>query len=145
MGAHRIMNARLTCAAAALALLAAAGCGGGTPGLVHVNGKLTYKGQPVPSTYVTFSPADGSRPSRGLTDASGNFSLRFTHREQGAVRGQHAVFLTYNPSGDEEIGKTAPRADKELQKVIAEFSDPGKPKLHYDVTTDGQFIEVKLD
>ena len=53
---------------AAALLVAACGCGGG-PNLVTARGKLTHKGQPVPSTYVTFQPQEeGKRASTGLTD-----------------------------------------------------------------------------
>jgi hypothetical protein len=124
-------------------LLAASGCGDAR--LAKVTGKLTYKGQPVPSTYVTFSPDDGSRPSRGLTDDYGQFALRFTHRDQGAILGHHKVYLTYNPSGEEDAGKVAPKADRNLQKIIARYSNPSKTELQFDVTTNGQFIEIKLD
>src|SRR5262249_29531330 len=53
-------------------LFAGAGCGGSD--LVNASGRLTYKGQPVPSTYVTFAPQEeGKRASVGLTDSDGNF------------------------------------------------------------------------
>jgi hypothetical protein len=137
------MKTRTGCWLAALALLlAASGCG--PPRLVKVTGRLTHKGQPVPSTYVTFAPEDGSRPSRGLTEANGNFKLRNTHQDEGAVLGRHTVFLTYKPVGEEESGKSPPAADKSLQKVIARHSDPSASDLHVEVTQNGQHVEIEL-
>ena len=127
---------------AALALLpAAAGCG--SP-LVTVTGRVTYKGEPVPSTLVTFMPDDGGRPSHAVTDDNGNFTLKYSRQEVGARRGKHTVFLTYHVSNEEELGQTE-KAPKELRAVIDSFGDPKTSPLHYDVTRNGQFIDIKLD
>jgi hypothetical protein len=124
-------------------LIAVSGCG--DPRYVQVKGRVTYKGQPVPSTYVTFVPPDGSRHSRGLTDEKGEFTLRNSHQQMGVLLGHHTVYLTYNPSGEEENGKGTPRADKQMQKAIARHGDPSKTELQADVIANGQFIEIKLD
>src|SRR5947207_811343 len=82
--ASGIMNARKGTTAAALALLlAVSGCGDSR--LVKVAGKLTYHGEPVPSTLVTFWPDDDSRPGKGLTDNEGNFTLRYSRTHSGAT------------------------------------------------------------
>src|SRR5262249_25803640 len=71
----------------ALALLVAvSGCSGP---LVKVSGRLTYKGQPVPSTYVHFWPEEeGKRESVGLTDDDGHYKLSFSRTEEGVYRGR---------------------------------------------------------
>ena len=125
--------------AALVLLVAASGCGESR--YVRVSGRLTYKGEPIPNTYVTFAPDDGSRPSRGKTDADGKFALHVQPRHEGVVRGMHTVFLTYNPPPPGE--ETA--AEKHLQQVIARYSDSKTTSLRYEVTHDGQFIEIKLD
>jgi hypothetical protein len=125
------------------AVLAATGCGGS--GLVRVTGKLLYKGQPIPSTLVTFQPADGRRASKGVTDDRGNFTLRFSRQDAGCTRGQHTVFLRYIVSAEEEMHTIPPKAPRELQEIIARYGDPTHSPLHYEVTRGGQFFEIQLE
>ncbi len=138
------MTRRTSFLAAALAgVLAAAGCSGP---LVTVTGRLTYKGQPVPSTYVIFQPEEeGKRASRGITDDDGRFSLTNSKSDVGALRGRHTVYLKYHLTADEEMGKVPPKASKDLKAAIAKYSDPKKSPLHYEVTSNGQFIEIDLE
>jgi hypothetical protein len=77
------------------------GCGGN---LVEVTGKLTHRGQPVPSTRVTFLPDDGGRKSTGVTDADGIFRLKYSRTQAGVTRGAHTVCLSYVVSNEEELG-----------------------------------------
>src|SRR5262245_56834534 len=102
-------------ALALLAVVAASGCGSR---LVTVTGRLTYKGQPVPSTQVTFAPDGGSRPSKGLTDDQGNFTLRYSRTEAGVSRGPCTVYLEYVVSNEEELREIPPKASGELKAVI---------------------------
>jgi hypothetical protein len=126
-----------------MAVLLIAGCKGS--GLVNAKGRLTYKGKPVPSTYVTFWPEqEGKRASDGLTDDNGNFTLRFSRTEEGVYPGKHTVFLTYEVSMEEELRKIPPKASKELKTVIARYGDLKTSPLRYEVKTSGQFIEIDL-
>lgn len=124
-----------------LLLLAAGGCGSG---LVSATGRLTYKGQPVPSTLVTFMPDDGGRPSHGLTDDEGNFTVTYSRTQKGISRGGHTVFLRYDVSAEEETHAIPPKASKELKAVIAKYGDPKTSGLHYDISKNGQFIAIDL-
>jgi hypothetical protein len=124
-------------------LMAAGGCN--RSGLVEASGRLTYKGQPVPSTYVFFMPdEEGKRTSQGLTDDDGNFKLTNSRSFSGVLLGRHTVFLRYYVSADEELGKAKPKASKELKAVIATYGDPSKSPLHYEITKGGQFFEIDL-
>jgi hypothetical protein len=123
-------------------LFGLSGCGGS--GLVSVSGRLTHKGQPVPSTRVIFMPDDGSRRSTGTTDDSGNFSLKFSRTATGVHRGGHTVFLQYDMSAEEETHQIPPKASKELRAVISKYGDPKTSGLHYDVTKNGEFFEIDL-
>ena len=128
----------------ALVLLAAAGCN--RSGLLKASGRLTYKGQPVPSTYLTFHPDDKhKRPSHALTDDNGNFTVTNSRSEVGLVPGRHTVSLRYFPSGPEDLGQAPPKASKELKAVIAKYGDPERSPLHYEITTNGQFLEINLE
>jgi hypothetical protein len=138
------MNARNRWPVAALALLlAAGGCGGS--GLVKVSGRVTYHGQPVPSTQVTFLPDDGSRKSVGHTDDDGRFTLKYSRTETGASRGRHTVFLEYHVSNEEFNGQVPPKASSELRAVIARYGDPKTSPLHYDISKSGQVIDINLE
>ncbi len=124
-------------------LLLAAGCAGD---LVSAKGRLTYKGQPIPSTYVMFQPKEeGKRASSGLTDDEGNFTLEYSRQEKGVLRGQHKVFLRYYVSVEEELGKIPPKASKQLKALIERYGDPASSPLQYEITKNGQFIEMNLE
>src|SRR5687767_5509073 len=82
-----------------MVLAAQSGCGP----LVNAKGRLTYKGEPVPSTYVFFWPEEeGKRKSTGLTDDNGNFTLAYSRTEPGVLPGKHSVALRYYVSAEEE-------------------------------------------
>src|SRR5262245_57849495 len=138
------MNRRIPRHFLVLALLFSLG-GCGRSGLFNATGRLTYKGQPVPSTYVTFQPEEpGKRASHGLTDDNGNFKLSFSRTETGVLSGRHAVVLKYYVSADEELHKTPSKASKEMKEGIAKYGDAKTSPLHYEVTTNGQFFDIKL-
>jgi hypothetical protein len=126
----------------ALALIvAAAGCRGD---LVEATGRLTYKGEPVPSTRVYFQPEDGSRRSTGLTNDNGEFRLRFSSQESGVKPGSHTVYVKYEISGDEELHKIQPKASKELKAVIARYGEPKASPLHFEIKSGGQRFDIEL-
>src|SRR6266404_8587045 len=90
--------------------------------LVQAKGRLTYKGKPVPSTYVIFHPAEeGKRESHGLTEDDGTFSLTFSRTEPGVLPGKHRIHLRYDVSMEEELGQIPPKANKELKAVINKY------------------------
>jgi hypothetical protein len=127
-----------------LPLLALAGCN--RSGLVNATGRLTYKGQPVPSTYVVFQPEDVTkRPSHGLTDDDGRFTLTNSKSLTGVYLGPNTVSLRYHQTADEEMGKTPPKASKELKAVIARYADSKTSKLHREVKKDGDFFDIVLE
>jgi len=128
----------------ALLLLGVSGCGGN--GLVGATGRLTYKGQPVPSTRVIFQPEDvNSRRSTGVTNDDGRFTLRFSRTENGVKLGKHKVYLKYDISVEEETSQIPPKASRELRKIIDKYGDPEKSPLRYEVTHGGQVVEIQLE
>jgi hypothetical protein len=124
-------------------LLLLSGCS--RSGLVSASGRITYKGEPVPSTQVTFLPADGGRPSHGLTDDNGNFQLSYSRTEKGVSRGQHTVLLTYHVGNEEYLGKAKPKASPELKRVIAKYGDAKRSPLQIEINSSGQFVDIKLE
>jgi hypothetical protein len=57
-----------------LVLAAAIGCGGsGGPPLVPISGTVTFKGQPVPAGYVSFTPGPGGGSVRVVQIRNGKY------------------------------------------------------------------------
>jgi hypothetical protein len=122
-------------------LLFVSGCGGD---LIEVTGKLTHRGQPVPSTRVTFLPEDGSRKSSAVTNDDGTFRLKYSRTQLGVMRGPHTVCLSYVVSNDEDLGKKPPKVSRELKAVIGRYADPKKSSLHVEVIKNGQVVDLDL-
>jgi hypothetical protein len=138
------MNARTSgCVAVLAVVLVVSGCGG--PSLLKVRGRVTYQGKPVPSTQITFAPTDGSRPSKGLTDDDGYFTLKYSRTQMGASRGPCTVYLSYVVSNEEDLHKIPPKASPALKEVIARYGDPKKSPLQYEITKNGQYVEISLE
>ena len=78
-----------------LLMLLVPGCfgGNGVP-LGSVEGRVTKDGSPISDATVTFFPEEG-RPSVGVTDSDGRYSLQFTRDLDGAMVGKHRVNITY--------------------------------------------------
>jgi hypothetical protein len=87
----------------AAVLLAIVGCGP-KYNVGKVTGKVTLGGQPLADALVMFSPVAGGSPSAGRTDSSGNYTLVYVRKVNGAEIGQHTVtistFQEANPDGD---------------------------------------------
>lgn len=124
-------------------LLTVGGCGGS--GLYKATGRLTYKGQPVPSTWVIFQPEDQhKRASRGLTDDNGNFTVTHSKTEFGILPGKYTVCLKYRVTAQEETHEIPPKANKDLRAVIDKYAEPEKSTLHYEATKNGQVFDIEL-
>jgi hypothetical protein len=83
--------------------LAGMGCASSPPKLVPAQGKLLYKGAPLPFTLVQFSPPDGNDkkalPASGTTEQDGSFKLKSYPHGDGARPGPYKVFITPYPGG----------------------------------------------
>jgi hypothetical protein len=142
-GRFSIMATRKLWLAAVALFLAASGCGG--PRLVKVTGKLTFKGQPVPNTRVFFTPdEEGQRGSSGVTDDEGRFTLKNSRTTDGALRGQHTVYLRYEPTAEEELGTSPAKVSRDVKEILGKYARGKSSDLHYDITSDGQFVEIDL-
>jgi hypothetical protein len=80
------------------ALLAAPGCG--SRQFVPVSGKVTLNGKPLANALVSFNriPPEGSIESGpsavGTTGQNGEFTLRVSLKQAGALVGKHRVAIT---------------------------------------------------
>lgn len=112
-----------------------------------MSGTLVRAGKPVPHATVIFQPEQG-RPSQGITNEAGQFSLRYTKDRDGAVAGKHRVYLLFEPpAGPEaELARAAGKsvAHPEQQQLAAQYG-PDQSPLTVEVTEDGQEVTLKLD
>ena len=82
------------------------GCSSGDDGnLGSVSGTVTLDGKPYPGAVVTYTPSNNQgRPSKGLTDESGQYELIYIRTTRGAEKGDHRVRITtLPPSGPPEV------------------------------------------
>jgi hypothetical protein len=82
------------------AILCATGCGGPDIDTVKVTGKVTVAGQPVKDIIVSLLPDAGGPVSRGITDASGNFTLSTLSSGDGAIPGKYKVSFGVASTGE---------------------------------------------
>jgi hypothetical protein len=134
-----------------LAVLAAgvsllAGCGPGGPEVVRVTGTVTCQGKPVGNLYLNFKP-DVGRPSWGVTDAEGKYSLNYSRDRDGAVVGKHTVWVTVRPRNPgEELQMSGPGGKRaNLSAVLQKYGSEKTTPLTFDIETDGQVIDIALD
>lgn len=126
-------------------LFLCSGCG--EPTVCKVSGTVKVGGKPVSGITVNFVPADG-RSSWGLTDSEGRYKLHHARDQEGALRGTHKVSFSYRPSTPvEELefreGKAA--LAPEVKTLLEKYGDPSSTTLTYEVTKNGQVIDINLD
>lgn len=139
---HRLVPAAL----AALLCASLAGCGGG-PNIVNVTGRVTRGGQPVKDLTLSFEPESG-RPSWGLTDADGRFTLHYSRERDGAVVGKHRVYVAYDPQPADpnaEIARLEGRVElpQDIKAILAKYGRDNSD-LTFDIQK-AQDLEIKLD
>jgi hypothetical protein len=78
--------------AAGLSVLA--GCGTEGPEIAPVTGIVTLNDQPVEGAMVYFEPVQGGRSSTALTNAEGEYELKYIGDRMGALLGDHQVRIT---------------------------------------------------
>jgi hypothetical protein len=113
-----------------------------------VSGTLTHNGAPLPDMAVTFAPVDGSRPSSGLSDAGGRFTLRFKAEEMGAVGGEHTVSVAYVPSDPDEqmaMDEGTLELSGDLKTVIDKYGNPQDSPCKITIDSSQENLQVKLD
>ena len=111
---RRTTHVGLGLTATLLVCLLSAGCDTG-PGLAPVEGTVTLDGTPLAGAEVEFQPtAPDTRPSVGVTDASGHYELRYTMNEKGALLGEHIVRIRMGEDADPDDvgGGAAPKTDE---------------------------------
>jgi hypothetical protein len=123
------------------------GCGSDVPEIVPVSGTVTRGGKPVANIFLNFVPATG-RPSWGVSDAEGKFSLHYDRDYEGAVTGKHKVFVQYKPANmqaelDMQAGKL--KRPPELEEILKKYGTPEDSTKEVEITKKVTDLELKLD
>jgi hypothetical protein len=143
------MSFRGSCRAPVLVLvflaLAAAGCGG--PRVVKVSGTVTRGGRPVDKLQVTFQPEHG-RPSWGITDKDGHYTLNYERGRDGAVTGTHKVWVRVQPTSAKEeadLARGLVKLHPEMNRILEKYGNLKTTPLTREVKEDDQVIDLQLD
>ncbi len=101
-----------------LAMLAVVGCNAyDGPPLDQVTGKVTSDGKPLVGATLEFYPEVGGAQSYGKTNEQGEFTLRYSTGEFGAVPGRHRVSVV---GGHAKGQGTSAKADKDEVEPVAD-------------------------
>jgi hypothetical protein len=115
--------------------------------MCRVTGTVRYKGKPVPHLTVLFVPTEGHE-SIGTTDDGGNYKLMTGRTTEGAAHGTHRVYFAYRPrTPQEEIDLHAKKITlpPDVKDILAKYGSLDKTTLKFEVTSDGQVIDIPLD
>lgn len=135
------------CLAAAIVLVAAAGCSDEPFRTVPVSGKVTYEdGTPIPAPRLAIhfepqlEPVEGKFYPKAATaevdPETGEFSMMTTHKMgDGAILGEHHVYIVPMT----QLGTAAWRG-----VVPYEFTTPDTSPLRATVTRSGETFEFKV-
>jgi hypothetical protein len=127
-----------------LAMLA--GCSSG-PRVVKVSGTVTRAGRPVGMLVVNFTPEKG-RPSSGLTDKEGHYTLKYDRGRLGAVTGRHKVWFKVqvsNPKEESDREEGVLKLRPEVSAILQKYGDEKMSPLTALVQEDDQVINLPLD
>lgn len=115
------------------------GCGG-EAGLARVKGRITYKGQPVTTGEVFFTPEEaGKRGAKGVLDSDGYYVLSTLGNGDGAYVGKHKVSVIAQ-------GPDKPIPPKMKGRMMEEdmqgSGDPLVPRKYFNAQTSGLTADV---
>lgn len=141
--------------AASTLVLTAWGCGDGLKARYPVSGKVTYKGQPVPTGTVTFAPLDGEGEGAFGDLVEGSYTLTTHTTGDGAVPGRYrlsvvsaeaitpkAAFDT-NPNATPEASiAKAQRAAK--HRIPTKYAKPDQSGLTFEVKAQSNTFDIDL-
>ncbi|WP_207394946.1 carboxypeptidase-like regulatory domain-containing protein [Bremerella alba] len=132
-----------------LALAAIIGCNAyDGPPLDQVTGTVTSGGKPLVGATLEFYPDAGGAQSYGKTNENGEFTLRYSTGEFGAVSGRHRVSVI---GGHAQGQSSAVKVDKDGVELAADpDSAPkrgAKPRHGIEIQVNSgepTFVEIEL-
>ncbi len=132
-------------ALAATVLITAWGCGSPSehPETVPVQGKVTYKGAPVPQGTITFE-SDSGPLATGQIQPDGTYKLSTFNEGDGAVPGHAKVFVVANTADPTLMPGSSPGYKTPKDLVPKKYSNSATSGLEANVTKDGPPIDFDL-
>jgi hypothetical protein len=123
------------------------GCGPSGPQVVPIQGVATHNGEPVPNIRIYFIPTDG-RPSWGITDEGGRFTLDYDPEHKGAKVGTHKVEVIDEGSNIDPTaamsGAPRPKRSSAIGEIVSKYGR-GKSTLEVEVKKADRNFQLKLD
>lgn len=104
--------------------------------VVPIEGTLVYEGKPLEGFIVEFRPEAG-RPSSGVTDKDGKFSLVYTASQDGVQVGVSTVKITWRTGNQ----PPPPEQYNDMLKKFGYHSEGFK----YEVTKPNKKLVLDLD
>ena len=94
-------------------------------------------------------PAKG-RPSSGLTDLDGNYTLAYTGKVAGALVGPHRVFVVFRgpagPQAEQAMFRgQLPPPHPDAAAIKEKYGKLETTPLEVDIERDGQVVDLELD
>jgi hypothetical protein len=136
-------------------VLALGGCSGdpSMPKLGKVHGKVSYKGKPLDSGHIVFTPATGKggetgQVATGEIESDGSYEMTTFNTGDGAILGQHIVTVVVHEKGSENLGKPKPDStiDYKLPKMVtpSRYATAEKSPLRCTVVEGGTTFDIEL-
>lgn len=134
-------------------LLPLAGCSAraGMPKLGKVSGKVIYKGKPVESGHIVFTPVEGKggatgQSATGEIGRDGSYEMTTFDTGDGAILGQHIISVEVRSSTEMPKPKPDSTIDYVLPKSVipSNYSSPDKSPLRYTVREGSQTYNIEL-
>ncbi|MEW4564277.1 carboxypeptidase regulatory-like domain-containing protein [Bremerella sp. JC770] len=118
-----------------LMLAPLSGCGKES-NVLPVTGKVTLDGKPLVGATVNFTPVDGPQrtTARGTIDEAGQYELRLTSQQKGALLGKHLVQIRFAPTGDNTTMKIPAKFNRKSE-LYAEVTREGTNSFDFDLTS----------
>src|ERR1700736_3545904 len=107
----------------AFLFLLVGGFGSSGPQVVKVSGTVTRGGKPANKLMVTSLP-DNGRPSWGMTNKDGHYTLNYERGRDGAVTGNHTVWVKVQPANPKEEADMAQglvRTHPEMTAILHKY------------------------
>lgn len=128
-------------------LLCCLGCSHSGPQVVAIEGTVMRNGTPIPDLMIYFQPASG-RPSWAISDKNGHFVLDYDPDYDGAVVGNHTVWVLENPNASDPLltqGKPRQKRSPEMQAVLEKYGSVEKSPYKVEVKKADRNFQLKLD
>lgn len=132
-------------AMAALLIVSTPGCGAKPehPETVPVQGKVTYKGQPVIKGTITFQ-SDGGQAATGEIQPDGTYRLSTFAEKDGAVPGHHKVMIIANDGDPTLMPGSSPGYKTPKDLVPKKYNQFDTSELEVDVSKEKPTYDFDL-